>query len=59
MKCANCNNEIIDETYFKCLDNFLQVKYFDEEKNNIFCSKECFCEALTLEEIDIDDEEND
>ena len=59
MKCANCKCDIIGETYLKCLDNFLLVKYFDEEQNNVFCSKDCFCEALTLEEIEIEDEETD
>lgn len=48
--CANCGLEIENEWY-KCRDNFLQVKYFDEqdESDNVFCSKTCFCEALSLE----------
>ncbi len=56
MKCINCG-EVINDTYFSCLDNFLQVKYFDSEEENVFYSKECFCESLSLEELDIEDEE--
>lgn len=48
--CSNCNLEI-KESYYKCLDNFLQVKYFDSEEDNIFCSKNCFCSALFLTEF--------
>lgn len=51
-KCSYCNLKINTEvdTYFKCLDNFIQVKYFDCEDENIFCSKECFCNYVQLEE---------
>lgn len=54
--CANCGKEI-EGSYFKCLDNFLQVKYFeaDDQSDNVFCSKDCFCESLSLEEIDIEE----
>ena len=47
--CAKCGKEI-EGKYLKCCDNFLQVKYFEdyEEKDNIFCSKDCFCESLSL-----------
>lgn len=55
--CANCHELITDETYFSCLDNYLQVNYFDTEEENIFCSKDCFCESLTLTELDEDDAE--
>lgn len=41
--CAECGCEI---------DNYLQVKYFDSEENNIFCSKECLCDALSVGEVD-------
>ncbi|SHJ64850.1 hypothetical protein SAMN05444401_3567 [Clostridium amylolyticum] len=51
--CACCGMVIEEgESYFKCLENFLLVKFFDSEEDNIFCSKECFCEQLFLEEID-------
>lgn len=52
--CANCGCEIPKgEPWYKCLDNYLQVKYFEdpEEKDNVFCSQSCFCESLMLEEI--------
>ena len=51
--CAQCGEEIKGEHYFKCLDNFLQVKYFEEEdeSDNAFCSEECFCENLMLTEV--------
>ena len=35
MKCSKCGCEITD-TYYKCLDNFLQVKFFDTEEENCF-----------------------
>ena len=48
--CANCGKQIeAGEEYFKCLENYLQVKYFDSEDCNIFCSQSCFCESLFLE----------
>jgi len=60
MECSNCRKEILkDDIYFKCLDNYLQVNYFDSEEENIFCSKDCFCESLSLkEENNRDDELN-
>lgn len=52
--CSYCGKEINMETdiYYECLDNFLQMKYFDSEDENIFCSKECFCDYVQLEETD-------
>ena len=52
--CSYCGEKINTEmyTYYECLDNFLQMKYFDSEDENIFCSKECFCNYVQLEEID-------
>ena len=50
--CANCSIRIEDnESHYSFLDNYLQVKYFDSEENNIFCSQECACAALFLTEI--------
>lgn len=43
--CANCGREINGE-YYKSLDNYLQVNYFDDESCNCFCSQECFCEKF-------------
>lgn len=51
--CANCGVEIREDTYFKCLDNFLQVKYFENDELNCFCSQECFCEYISLEEVEV------
>ena len=52
--CANCGKEIEDEAYI-FLDNFLQRKYFDDNKSNRFCSQECACESLMLCCIDKED----
>lgn len=39
--CSSCGC-IIDDIFYKCLDNCLQVNFFDSEEENCFCSKECF-----------------
>ncbi len=50
--CANCHKEIPAGTpYFKVMDNFLQLRYFDSDSDNVFCSQECLCEALTVIEV--------
>lgn len=50
--CANCGMAI-EGNYFKVGDNFLQVKYFDDEDTeNVFCSKDCLCQSLSVLEID-------
>lgn len=58
-ECSYCNERIDMEIgfYFVCQDNFIQTKYFDTEDENIFCSQECFCNYVQLEEIDPLDEE--
>lgn len=38
--CAECGKEI-EDTYLTILDNFIQIKYFDNEKDNVFCCQEC------------------
>lgn len=62
-ECSYCQAEINTDidSYFTCLDNFIQTKYFDdEEKENVFCCQECFCNYVQLEEIEpIEDEECD
>ena len=60
-ECSYCHEEIdIKENhYFVCQDNFIQVKYFDTEEENIFCCQECFCNYVQLEEIDPYDEEGE
>lgn len=57
--CSECGT-VIHDSYYKCLDNFLQVKYFDSEEENCFCSEDCFCKYISLSQIDLNkDEEND
>ena len=57
--CSNCGCECNDE-YYKVLDNYLQVNYFDNDDLNCFCSKTCFCEYVILETIYIEeDPDND
>lgn len=47
--CANCGKKIeSNEEYFIVGDNYLQVKYFDSTEDNIFCSKDCLCRALSV-----------
>ncbi len=60
-ECSYCNAEINQNTdeYFTCQDNFIQTKYFDTEDENIFCSQECFCNYVQLEQIDPLDEESE
>lgn len=60
-ECSYCNTEINQNTdeYFTCQDNFIQTKYFDTEDENIFCSQECFCNYVQLEQIDPLDEESE
>ncbi|MGN0535718.1 MAG: hypothetical protein ACI4IR_06945 [Eubacterium sp.] len=48
--CAECGCELGDEFYL-FTDNYLQLKYFDSNENNAFCSPECACEALMLQSI--------
>lgn len=57
-QCSYCQNRINEEidSYFTCLDNFIQTKYFDTEEENIFCCKECFCNYIQLVEIEPNDD---
>ena len=58
-ECSYCQapiNPDID-SYFTCQDNFIQTKYFDTEDENVFCSQECFCNYIQLEEIEPEDNE--
>ena len=56
LKCSNCGSLIINN-YYRVLDNILQKKYFDSEDENCFCSKDCFCDYVMLEEASLDDDE--
>lgn len=55
MNCSNCG-AVIEDTYYKCLDNCLQVNFFDTEEENCFCSTECFDKYMSLEQLNIEDE---
>ena len=52
LHCAHCDAPI-STFYYKCLDNYLQVKYFEEEdeSDNVFCSIYCFADSLLLTEV--------
>ena len=56
LHCSECGS-VIEDSYYKCLDNFIQSKFFDTEEENCFCSEECFCKYMSLNKIE--DEEND
>lgn len=64
--CACCGKEIGDTTYdatskrgyYKVLDNYLQVKYFDSNEDNVFCSEECVLKSLSVEFIYLEKEED-
>lgn len=49
--CSKCGTKIKDDCY-KSLDVGLQLNYFDHDKDNCFCSKKCFCEYMSLEQVD-------
>ena len=56
-ECAYCHKTIeSDDEYYIVGDNYLQVKYFDSEEDNIFCSKDCICSALSVLLVDTDGE---
>lgn len=52
--CACCNKQIEDE-FLTVGDNYLQIKYFEEEdgSDNIFCSDECLKETLSVQTFDV------
>lgn len=52
--CANCGSKINDDVYM-FTDNYLMIKYFDNNKSNRFCSRDCACEALMLEQVERED----
>lgn len=56
--CACCGKEIEHE-YIKVLDNYLQVKYFDNDECNCFCSKDCLCDYIMAETFEILGEEDE
>lgn len=54
LQCSECGAQI-EDTYFKCLDDCLIANFFDTDKENCFCSEECFCKYMSLEELEIED----
>ena len=62
MNCATCGKQIVDE-YFTSRRRDLIFKIFEDDFENVFCSKECFCAAMEVEKVcvnerDEEDEEN-
>ena len=56
--CAECGSIIEPEdTWYKVGDNFLQVKYFDSNEDNCFCSKDCLLRSLFTLEVGPDGDE--
>lgn len=49
--CSKCGAKIKGNCY-KSLNVRLQLNYFDEDNDNCFCSKTCFCEYMSLEQVD-------
>lgn len=58
INCSNCG-AVIEGQYYKCLDNCLQVNFFDTEEENCFCSEECFCKYMELELVDVQNDEDE
>lgn len=58
LHCSECGVKIEGE-YYKCLDNCLQVNFFDTEEENCFCSTECFDKYMSLEQLNIEDDEDE
>lgn len=53
--CANCGKEIEGGSVFMFRDNYLQIKYFDDNASNRFCDMDCACESLFGEYVDFDE----
>ena len=58
--CATCGMAI-ENDYYRVLDNFLQVKYFDcqDGSDNLFCSPECIMKALSVEQFYVNENDDD
>jgi len=55
VRCSFCGI-IIEDTFYKCLDNYLQICFFDTEGENCFCSEECFCKYMNLQQEKTEEE---
>lgn len=51
--CSVCGEEIdtVNNGYLKVLDNYLQVKYFESDEDNCFCSTACLAKYMSAEYI--------
>ena len=47
-KCCACCGKEVEGEYLTVGDNFLQVKYFENDDENIFCSEECLLKSLSV-----------
>ena len=51
-KCVCCGKEIEkDEVYFECAENGLVSRFEKNRWDNIFCTKDCFCEYFFLKKV--------
>lgn len=57
--CAKCHLTIEGDGYYKVLDNFLQVKYFETDELNCFCSEECLLEYISVDFVYIEEEDSE
>lgn len=58
MECIVCSKKINQgDKYFTCEDEDVKKIIEKDEDENIFCSKKCFCEYLSLIE-DMNEEED-
>lgn len=55
--CSNCGLPIEGNKYIKVLDNYLQVKYFETDELNCFCSEECLLDYISADTVYIDDQD--
>lgn len=56
--CAYCG-KLIEGSFFRVCDNFLQTHYFDSEEDNCFCSEGCILDSMFVKEIDVDENGNE
>lgn len=52
--CANCG-VMLWEKVIIIQDNFMNLKYFETEEENMFCSNDCLAESLFAEEIKLEE----
>ena len=58
--CANCGAPIHQgDEYVKILDNFLQVRFFENNDENIFCDNDCLAAALSAQYFHFEENNGD